>query len=251
MTDAKNNKFFFSTRGQRQTHFMVFAWICGYAGKGVNNTLFDDQGVCIINSDAHVKAYQAWGELFFKDKVAPPSSVTDKVPESRQLLVSGTTAMHWDWAEGVAAYSAGLQPEQYEFTPVAEGPKGRAMSYGPDVFMLNALSKNQQEGFNVLAFMLNSQNNSDLNKTIASLPVNSTSYDDPTWKTPVYSAAKGIMDHPDWLVWVPIELSDWPQFVTEVAIDNNTKFLLGQQTAKQSLDTQAAFLTEARKKANS
>jgi len=251
MTDAKNNKYMFSTRGQRQSHFMVFGWICAYGGKGVNNTLFDDTGTCIINGDAYIKAYQAWGDLYQKYKISPPSAPTDKVPDSEQLFVSGTVAMHWDWAEGFATYSQGLQPDQYEFVPLASGPMGRAQAYGPDAYMVGAASKNQAEGFNVLAYMLNPQNNSAVCQVISTMPVNEKSYDDPAWQTPTYKAAKSMMDQSDWLVWVPIELTDWPQFVTQVAIDNNTNFLLGKQTAKQSLDAQAAFLTAAYKKAHS
>jgi multiple sugar transport system substrate-binding protein len=245
LSDPQKPLYMFPVKGGRHTHFQVLSVSMAWNGPGVGNSIFDAEGNCLLNTDSSVEGYQWWGDLLMQHKISPPTSPTDQIPETRQQFFAGTLATTWDWLGAVSQFEQNVGRDKFGMVGLPVGPKGIFHPWGANGYMMSAASQNKDQTWKLLEYLLSPESNGDICQSMGILPANTKAFEQDWLKDPLFKPATDLLLSPEALQRVPTWLPIWTQYVTEVAIENNQKFLLGQQTAKESLDIQAAFLTEA------
>jgi multiple sugar transport system substrate-binding protein len=248
LTDSAKPLYMYPVKGGRHTHFQVLSVCMAYNGPGANQSIFDEEGNCLLNTEASVEGYQWWGDLLNVHHISPPTSPTEQIPETRQQFIAGTLATTWDFLGSVQQFDDGMGRENYGMVPQPSGPTGVYHPWGANGYYMYSGSQHKEETWRLLEHILSPEMNGEITRNWGGLPANTKAFDQEWLQDPHYEIPKEVILHPEWLQSVPTWLPEWTEVVTKVAIENNQGFLLGQQTAKESLDAQAAFLTEAQKK---
>ena len=249
ITDPAKPLYMFPVRGQRHTHQMMWCLIMSEVGPGYNNTMFDEKGNCLLRTEKALQAYKWWADLLLKHKISPPSSPTDQIPETRQQVFGGTLATHWDFIGASAGYAQNLKPiEQFVTAPLPAGSAGRAHTYGGNGYMINKASKVKDEAWKALEYFLKPANNAALCEATGILPANLKAYDAEWLQSPIFQNCLEVLKRPEWMELLPTWLPEWPKYVVEVSIDNNTKCFTGKLSPEEALKNQADYVEAAYKK---
>lgn len=247
ISDPQKPMYMFPVKGGRHTHFQVLSLCMSWNGPGVDNSIFDEEGNCLLNTEKSIEGYQWWGDLLMTHKISPPSSPTDQIPETRQQFFAGTLATTWDWLGAISQFEQNVGREKFGMVGLPFGPEGRFHPWGANGYMMSTNSEHKDESWKLMAHLLTAENNGSIMQSMGIIPANAKAFEQEWLKDPLFQPATEVLLNSEQLQLIPTWLTVWAQFVTEVSQENNQKFLLGQQTAKESLDIQAKFLGDAQK----
>jgi len=79
-----------------------------HGGLGVNNTMYDAQGRCVLNGPKHVQGLEKWLALYQQDKVSPPASATTGSQDQTNAFNAGQLGMVMGWGAYLTTLPAGI-----------------------------------------------------------------------------------------------------------------------------------------------
>lgn len=228
--------------GARGGHFQNLLTCMAWNGAGAQNGLFDTNGNCLLTTPASVAGYQYWGDLLRRHQIAPP------VGTAGVSIAAGTLATQWQFLSTIASLDTNPGIDKYGTAKTPAGPKGRFVPWGANGWMMYSSTKHPGDAWVLLSYLLSPEVNGQFCQARGVMPSNAKAYQQSWLQRPAYKPAIELIQAPQQLLHNPVWLPEWTTFVAEIAVQHNTKFLAGEETAQQALQEMATFLTTAQKK---
>jgi multiple sugar transport system substrate-binding protein len=214
-------------------------------GLGVNNTFFDANNRCVLDSPKHVAGVERWLELYRTDKVSPPASATGTFNDAANAFNAGQVSLVFGWLPYIATLAKGIGPDKFEVAIPPAGEAGQFIHFGGgDVFAISSQSKNKDAAWEFIKFLMLAKNISEINKE-APMPANVHVLGEKWMDNPHLAVPKQMVRMTANLALDPVYVPDYATFNINYSPEQIQKALLGQQTAQQFATNVAKFLTDS------
>jgi multiple sugar transport system substrate-binding protein len=247
LTDADNNKYGYSFRGGKGCWTQLINTIMTQAGK---NNYFDENGKCILREPAAIKAFEQYCDLY--RKAAPKDSLNWGYNEKVNAFTSGITGFLSQDSEVIGSCEKSMEEGTWNTAPLLKGPDGkRHVVAGFIGYAMSSNSKHKEESWKFIEYMMSKKVNSDWNKKTNTMPVLKSSFNDEhyskgyikAWADTAADSNTVFFNHPKYL-------PQWPAFYEKESVVEFQKYLLGKQTAEETMNKWADYLEEAYAKYN-
>ena len=204
-----------------------------HGGLGVNNTLFDAQGKCVLDGPRHVQGLEKWLALYQVDKVSPPASATATFQDQTNAFNANQLAMAMGWGGYLTVLAQGVGEENLGIAMPPIGPAGQYFYYGGNGFAVNAASKNKDAAWEFIRYMLKPEHNARWNQQYGAIPAVQAAWTADWLKAPKYQAPLEMLRRTTALVNNPRYLPGYGSFQVQFASEQIQKTLLGRQSAQE------------------
>lgn len=243
MTDKENNQYGFTYRGARLGAEQMGMYIIAELG----GKIYDEEGNCLFNTEEGIAAFERYCSLYL-DGYAPKDSINWGYTEMVQGFTSGLSGIMNQTTEVVATCNTSMEDGTWTVLPFPATDDGKIYSKADSYYMAMANStEHPDEAWEFISFMLEPENNRDVCAVNLFVPVMKGAEDDERFAS--LSAFVETMNSENFIRepfygYFP-ELAEFQ----ETFYDNEVqKYLLGQQTAEESVNNIANYLTEAQQK---
>ena len=248
LTDRAKNRFGFYVLGGSGWQFQQWStWMVNYGGLGVNNTLYDAQGNCVLATAKHVQGLEKWLALYQQDKVSPPASATGTFQDQANAFTAGQVAIVTGWGAYLTGLAA-IGEDNLGTAMTPAGPAGQYFYYGGNGYAINAASKNKEACWEFIRYLLKPDNNARWNQQYGAIPAVQAAWSAEWLKAPKYQAPLEMLKRTSALVNNPRYLPGYASFQTQFTPEQAQKTLLGKQTAQEQAKAVAAALNDLRAK---
>lgn len=242
MTKASDNKFGYSFRGGVYGGTHAIMWILGYLGQ---DSYFDQNGKCILDTPKAIEALGAYKELY--QKGSPSDSTSWSYQECVSAFTSGVTGLLIQSNEVVGICNERMGKEAYGTTMLPIGPSGNGYdTSGQTGFAIAANSKNKEAAWTFMSYLLSSKSNEDLTKMIGFTPIYKSAASDPVFsdgQIKVY--LEQILSDKVSFAKNPSYLPEWSEFIVDYATAELQKMILDMQSVETTAANLASFLNDA------
>ena len=250
LTDRAKNRFGYYVLGGSGWQFQQWAtWMVNHGGVGVNNTLYDAQGNCVLAGPKHVEGLAKWVALYQQDKVSPPASATGTFQDQTNAFNANQLGMVMGWGAYLTTLAAGIGEDNLGTAMPPAGPAGQFFFYGGNGFAINAASKHKDACWEFIRFMLKPEHNARWNQQYGAIPAVQSAWSADWLKAPKYQAPLEMLRRTPSLVNNPRYLPGYASFQIQFAAEQIQKTLLGRQTPQEHAKVVADALNELRIKA--
>lgn len=234
LTDRAKNRYGYYALGGSGWQFQQWcSWMVNYGGLGVNNTLYDAQGKCILAGPRHVQGLEKWLALYQADKVSPPASATATFQDQTNAFNAQQLGMVLGWGAYLTMLPQGIGEANVGTALPPAGPAGQFFFYGGNGFAINAASKSKDASWEFIRYLLKPENNSRWNQQYGAIPAVQAAWSDEWLKAPKYQAPMEMLKRTNVLISNPRYLPGYASFQNQVAPEQIQKALLGKQTAQE------------------
>ncbi|HSV18625.1 MAG TPA: sugar ABC transporter substrate-binding protein [Casimicrobiaceae bacterium] len=234
LTDRAKNRYGYYALGGSGWQFQQWcSWMVNHGGLGVNNTLYDDKGKCILASPKHVQGLEKWLALYQTDKVSPPASATATFQDQTNAFNAQQLGMVLGWGAYLTMLPQGIGEANVGTAMPPAGPAGQFFFYGGNGFAINAASKNKDASWEFIRYLLKPEHNSRWNQQYGAIPAIQAAWNDEWLKAPKYQAPMEMLKRTNALISNPRYLPGYASFQNQVAPEQIQKALLGKQTAQE------------------
>ena len=246
LTNPSRNRYGYYLLGGSGWAFQQWStWMIATGGLGVNNTFFDANNRCVLDSPKHVAGVERWLELYRTDKVSPPASATGTFNDAANAFNAGQVSLVFGWLPYIATLAKGIGPDKFEVAIPPAGEAGQFIHFGGgDVFAISSQSKNKDAAWEFIKFLMLAKNISEINKE-APMPANVNVYGEKWMDNPHLAVPKQMVRMTANLALDPVYVPDYATFNINYSPEQIQKALLGQQTAQQFATNVAKFLTDS------
>jgi multiple sugar transport system substrate-binding protein len=250
LTDRTKNRFGYYVLGGSGWQFQQWCgWMVNSGGVGVNNTLYDAQGKCILASPKHVQGLEKWLALYQKDKVSPPASATATFQDQTNAFNAQQLGMVLGWGAYLTMLPQAVGEANVGTAMPPAGPAGQFFFYGGNGYSINAASKNKEAAWEFIRYLLKPEYNSHWNEKYGAIPAVQAAWSDDWLKAPKYQAPLEMLKRTGSLVSNPRYLPGYASFQNQLAPEQIQKALLGKQTAQEFAKAIADAADQLRAKA--
>ena len=246
MTDPDNNQYGISFRGARAAYHQAMFLL--YAQTG--GRIYDDEGNCLINSPECVEIFDKYIDLY-KDGCTPQDAINWGFSEMCSAFTSGLTGMLNQTCEVIEMCNQSLEDDQWT---VAMLPKSDldGMIYNEISFSNGyAIAQNSEHkdaAWRFIAYLSSPEAASIYCKTNLLIPIQQEALEDEFFTTGKMAGYAEMFKQDNLMAWP--ELGYFPEvgeFRESFADAEVQKCMQGQQTAQETLDKLAEFLTTYQK----
>ena len=250
LTDRAKNRFGYYVLGGSGWQFQQWStWMIANGGIGVNNTLYDAQGRCVLGGPKHIAGLEKWLALYQQDKVSPPASATSGFQDQTNAFNANQLGMVMGWGGYLTTLASGIGEANLGTALPPAGPAGQFFYYGGNGFSINAAAKNKEACWEFIRFMLKPENNSRWNQQYGAIPAVQAAWSADWLKAPKYAAPMEMLRRTSALVNNPRNYPGYASFQTQFAPEQIQKTLLAKQTPQEFSKAIADALNELRAKA--
>jgi len=250
LTDRAKNRYGFYVLGGSGWQFQQWCgWMVNHGGVGVDNTLYDSQGKCILDGPRHVQGLEKWLALYEKDKVSPPASATATFQDQTNAFNANQLGMVMGWGAYLTTLAQGIGEANLGTAMPPAGPAGQYFFYGGNGFAINAAAKNKDACWEFIRYLLKPENNSRWNEQYGAIPAVQAAWTSDWLKAPKYAAPMEMLKRTSSLVSNPRYLPGYASFQNQFCPEQIQKTLLGKQTAQEHGKAVADALNDLRAKA--
>ena len=250
LTDRAKNRFGYYVLGGSGWQFQQWStWMINHGGVGVNNTLYDAKGGCVLAGPKHVEGLQKWLALYQQDKVSPPASATGTFQDQTNAFNANQLGMVMGWGAYLTTLPAGIGEDNVGVAMPPAGPAGQFFYYGGNGFAINAASKNKDACWEFIRYLLKPEHNARWNQQYGAIPAVQSAWSADWLKAPKYQAPLEMLRRTSALVNNPRYLPGYGSFQIQFASEQIQKTLLGRQSAQEHAKVVADALNELRVKA--
>ncbi|QIM17613.1 sugar ABC transporter substrate-binding protein [Leucobacter coleopterorum] len=219
-----------------------------YAESGVD-TLFDDKGVSTVDDPKNVEAFTKYTELY--KKATSEADLGFGYPEMVAAFDSGAAATVQHNLGSFAEHEAAI-PGKFAAAPLPESASGERVIVADPIpsFGIFKNSKNQEEAWKFMEFLLGTEANGELNKVIGQIPSNLDARGEAWLKDSqsVSSATEWVSGDNAVILTPPTHLPDYGTIMRTDMEPQLQRVLLGEMKPKEFLTTLADKLTTAQQK---
>lgn len=241
MTDSSKNQYGFSFRGARMGSEQMGMYILAELG----GKLYEEDGTCRINTPEGLEAFKRYCSLYL-DGYSPADSINWGYTEMVQGFTSGLTGLLNQTTEVVATCNDAMEEGTWTVVPFPKADDGYLYSKADSYFMaIGASSQHPDEAWKFIEFMLELENNMTYCATNLYIPVVKGAEDDPRFTEGGMAGFVKSMNDEKFIRepfygYFP-ELAEFMESTYDVEMQ---KYLLGQQTAEESVKNISDYLTE-------
>lgn len=245
MTDKEKNQYGFTYRGARMGAEQMGMYLLAALG----GKMYEEDGTCRFNTPEGIEAFKQYCSLYL-DGYAPKDSINWGYTEMVQGFTSGLSGIMNQTTEVAATCTDSMEDGTWSVIPFPRMADGNIYSKADSYFMAMANStEHPDEAWEFISFMLEPENNRDVCEVNYFIPVMKGAEDDPRFTG---GAMAGFLEslNDEHFIREPFygyfpELAEFQ----ETFYDNEVqKYLLGQQTAEESVQNISDYLTEAQQK---
>lgn len=242
MTDTEKNQYGFTFRGARMGAEQMGMYVLGALG----GQLYEEDGTCRFNTPEGIEAFERYCSLYL-DGYAPKDSINWGYTEMVQGFTSGLSGIMNQTSEVTATCTDTMDASTWTVLPFPKMEDGNLYSKADSYYMAMANStEHPDEAWEFISFMLEPENNRDVCAVNYFIPVMQGAEDDPRFTEGAMAAFQEALNDESFIRepfygYFP-ELAEFQ----ETFYDNEVqKYLLGQQTAEESVKNISDYLTEA------
>lgn len=245
MTDPSKNRYGFSYRGGRaggeQLGMYVYSELGGH--------LYDKDGNCLFNTPKGIEAFKRYTDLY-KKGYAPKDSINWGYAEMVQGFTSGLTGILNQTTEVVAECNKTMDKDTWTVLPFPKGKDGKIYSKADSFYLsIAANSKNPDEAWKLIAYMVKPEINREICKVNLYIPVMKGAENDPDFTEGPMSGFLRSMNDPGFVRnpyygYFP-EVGEFTESFQDSEIQ---KYLLGKQSIEQTVKNISDYLTKYQQK---
>lgn len=242
MTDKEKNQYGFSYRGARMGSEQLGMYVLAELG----GKLYEEDGTCRINTPEGLEAFKRYCSLFL-DGYSPADSINWGYAEMVQGFTSGLTGILNQTTEVVATCKDSMEDGTWTTVPFPKSNDGNLYSKADSFYMaMSSTTEHKDEAWRFISFMLEPENNRTTCEANLYIPVMKGAEDDPRFTEGGMEAFVEAINDPDFVRepfygYFP-ELAEFMETVYDTEVQ---KYLLGQQSAEESVKNISDYLTNA------
>ncbi len=246
LTDPAKNQYGYYQIGGSGWAFQQWSlWAINNGGIGVNNSLYDEDGVCIFRGEAHKEGIQDFVDLYQVDMVSPPASANGGFAEAKAAFCAGQIGMVMGFLPYYSDFADCMEPEQFGLAKTPEGAAGSFYHYGANGYAINASTENKEAAWEVVKFFMDPDVNSRIGEAFAALPTNTKAFDADWLSATHFDAAKEMAANPE-MIHTARELPEWANFQGSYSPEQMQLLLLGEQTLDEFVENVCVYLEDAK-----
>ncbi|NMC25849.1 MAG: sugar ABC transporter substrate-binding protein, partial [Serratia sp.] len=147
------------------------AWMMFMAAMNGSPEFFDKEGNSTLTQPGAIKGAQFLVDMYQKG-YAPKDSVNWGFNEIVSSFYSGKCAMLDQDPDALIAIKNSMNPDDFSVAPMPLGPNGKAYpTIGYTGWSMFKQSKNQDQGWDLISFLSNKENNLTWSKFVGTLPI--------------------------------------------------------------------------------
>lgn len=242
MTNKEKNQYGFAFRGARMGSEQMGMYMLGELG----GRLYEEDGTCRINSPEGLEAFKRYCSLYL-DGYSPQDSINWGYAEMVQGFTSGLSGILNQTTEVVATCKEAMDDDVWTVLPFPKVADGNLYSKADSFYMAMADgSAHKDEAWRFIEFMLEPENNRTVCETNLYIPVMEGAEEDPRFTEGGMAGFVESMNDPNFIRepfygYFP-ELAEFMETVYDTEVQ---KYLLGQQSAEESIKNISDYLTTA------
>lgn len=247
LTDPAKNKYGYSFRGGKGAWTQLINVVMTQIGA---SSYFDSEGKCVLRDPKAIEAFKKYCELY--TKAAPKDALNWGYNEKVNAFTSGITGFLMQDSEVITTCEKTMKEGTWATAPLPVGPDGkRYLISGYIGYSMFTTSKNKEAAWKFIAYMMDKKVNLEWNKKTNTMPVMKEALKDEyfnkgyikAWADTAADPNTVFFNHPDYL-------PEWGPFFAKESVTELQNYLLGKQTAEETMNKWATFLEEAYKKYN-
>lgn len=245
MTVPEKNQYGFAYRGARMGSEQMGMYLLAALG----GKLYEDDGTCRIDTPEGLEAFQRYCSLYL-DGYSPKDSINWGYSEMVQGFTSGLSGIMNQTTEVSATCKDTMDDSVWTVLPFPRMSDGNIYCKADGYYMtMSNNTKHPDEAWEFISYMLTPEHNRDICEANYTIPVMKGAEEDPRFaEGPLSGFLDGLQD--DHFVREPYygyfpELAEFQETIYDNEVQ---KYLLGQQTAEESIKNISDFLTNAQQK---
>jgi len=246
LTDPAKNRYGYSYRGARGGFDQIFAYIFSVT----NGESYEADGTSVLLRPEALAAFKKYTDMY-KKALAPKDSINWGYQEMVQGFTSGVTGILFQTTEVVATAQSSMKEGTWTVIPSptnADGITygGAGASWG---YSVSKNSKNKEAAWKFIEFLSKPESNNKYSKVMTMIPIMQDSLKDPEFgQGPMKGFIDGLNDPK---LIPPADYGKFPELgeFKESFMDAEVqKYLLGAQSAEDTMKHLGDFLTKAQQK---
>jgi multiple sugar transport system substrate-binding protein len=224
------------------------AWMMFMAAMNGSPEFFDKEGNSTLTQPGAIKGAQFLVDMYQKG-YAPKDSVNWGFNEIVSSFYSGKCAMLDQDPDALIAIKNSMNPDDFSVAPMPLGPNGKAYpTIGYTGWSMFKQSKNQDQGWDLISFLSNKENNLTWSKFVGTLPIYKGAEQDAYYHAPQFAGWFAELNSPDYIpLTMPTHLKGWGYFNSVIVKDSSQETLLGQNDTESMVKDWAKYLTKEQK----
>jgi multiple sugar transport system substrate-binding protein len=217
---------------------------------GPNGAFFDAEGNSNYGKPGFQEGMEKYADLYRKGH-APKESISWGYGDSVAGFTSEQCALLDQDPDALADITKKMAPEKFRVIPVPLGPEGKAYdSIGYFSWALSSASRNKDEAWKLLSFLMAQKQNIAFDKAQFMIPAYQGADQDPFYATPQWSAWLTMLQKPEiYHTWTqPAYLAAWGPLYDRTMVEDGQAIMLGRKDVKSVAESWAAVLTSAQKR---
>lgn len=242
MTDVSKDQYGFAFRGSRGGADQLGMYLLG----ALEGKLYEEDGTCRINTPEGLEAFETYANIYLGGQ-APQDSINWGYAEMVQGFTSGLSGILNQTTEVTAICEESMEDGTWTVIPFPRSADGNIYSKADSfLYIITSSCEYPDEAWEFLSFMMEPENNMEYCETNLYIPVMQGAETNPIFTE---GAMEGFVEsmNDDNFVRNPYYgyFAEVTEFSETVYDSELQKYLLGQQTAQETVDNIANFLTEA------
>lgn len=245
MSNAKENKYGFAFRGARGGADQLGMYLLG----ALNGKLYEEDGTCRIDTPEGVEAFQKYCGIYLNG-YAPKDSINWGYAEMVQGFTAGLSGVLNQTTEVTQICKESMKDEEWTVVPFPRSADGNIYSKADSFFYtITKSSKHPEEAWKFVSYMMAPENNREYCETNLYIPVMKGAENDPRFTEGGMEGFLSALNDKNFVRnpfygYFP-ELTEFAETIYDSEVQ---KYLLGQQSAEESVKNISGFLTEAQQK---
>ena len=246
LTDPTKNQYGYCLRGARGIWDNVNYFIQGYMG---SNDWFDAKGNSTLTNPDAIKGLEAFANIY-KNGYAPKASISWGFNDIVTGFYSSNCAMLDQDPDALGDVGKKMDESEFGVAPMPIGPKGLGfLKPGFAGWSIFKSTKNVDAAWKLTSYLESEEVNLKWVKFFGIIPAYSNAQNDPLYSKPIYKGWFDELKSSKYKVGLyPFDLPELGYFIDVLCVQEMNKLMLGQQTAEQTAQVLADYLTKAKQK---
>ncbi len=232
-----------SFRGGGNGFMRFYEYLCNKIG--VDSMFPDNNHTSILEHPDAIKYFEEFYGLY-KEGYSPTDSINWGFKEMVEGFVSGQTATLNNTTEVIATCTERMEDGTWTVLPYPKNSDGSStkMVWGHSAgMMVSSGSANADLATELVMYLSSHEVNSEYAKALVSLPIYSSSLNDPFYQDGLMKGFADTLQDPNLqYLTQPTDLTQWGYFLSDYSVGECQKYMSGMQSAEDTLNNMAEWL---------
>lgn len=215
----------------------------------LNGKLYDEEGNCLLGTETGLEGFKRYCDLYLKG-YSPKDSINWGYAEMVQGFNSGISGILNQTTEVTAVCADTMEDDEWTVLPFPRSADGNIYSKADSFFLgITSSCEHPEEAWRFISYMMTPENNREYCAANLYIPVMKGSEEDPRFAEGKMAGFVRSLNDENF-VRLPYYgyFPECTEFMETIYDSELQKYLLGQQTAEESIENISSFLTENQQK---